>query len=143
MTPDEVANVLAKCAAYDQRTVGRMDIAAWAEALADVELVDALPAVTGHYRSTTRRAMPADIRERAAEHRDMRRRAENRTPLASLPPGVHETDAERDARIAAGVARARSVLKPRLIGATHPTVAEAMERRRAAEAAHRAEQEAS
>jgi hypothetical protein len=137
MTPDEVARLLAKCAAYDQRTVGRTDIAAWTEALADVELVDALPAVTGHYRNTTRRAMPADIRERSAEHRDMRRRAERRTPLAELPPGVHESDADRDARIAAGVKIARSVLPPRQVGPTHPTVADAMERRAAARQAHK------
>lgn len=112
MTPDEVARLLAKCAAYDQRTVGRTDIAAWTEALGDIELVDALPAVTAHYRGSNKRAMPADIRERSAEFRDARRRAERRTPLAELPPGRHDEDPDRDARIAAGVAMARASLPP-------------------------------
>lgn len=112
MTPDETAKVLAKCAAYDQRTVGRTDIAAWTEAIGDIELVDALPAVTAHYRSTNKRAMPSDIRERSAEYRDARRRAERKTPLAELPPGRLEDDPDRDARIAAGVAMARAVLPP-------------------------------
>lgn len=116
MTPDETARVLAKCAAYDQRTVGRTDIAAWTEVLFDVELVDALPAVAAHYRVSTKRVMPADIRERSAEYRDQRRRTERRTPLAQLPPGKHDDDPDRDARIAAGVARARAVLPPEPVG---------------------------
>lgn len=110
MTPEEVARVLAKCAAYDQRTVGRADIAAWAEVLDTIDLVDALPAVTAHYRNSTQRAMPADIRERALELRDRRQRAEGRTALAALPPGRHQDDPDRNARIAEGVAKARAAL---------------------------------
>jgi hypothetical protein len=116
MTPDETARLLGKCAAYDQRTVGRMDIAAWTEVLADVDLVDALPAVAAHYRVSTKRIMPADVRERSAEYRDQRRRTERRTPLAVLPPGRHDDDPDRDARIAAGVAQARAILPPEPVG---------------------------
>jgi len=62
MTPSEVARVLAKCAAYDRRTIGEADVAAWHEALGDLELAPCLAAVATHYRDTTTWAMPAHIR---------------------------------------------------------------------------------
>lgn len=62
MTPDETARVLAKCAAYDRRTTGRADVAAWHEALQDVDFEAALTAVAKHYRDTTEWIMPAHIR---------------------------------------------------------------------------------
>jgi hypothetical protein len=49
MTPSEVATLLAKCAAYDRRTIGEADVAAWHDALHDVSFADASAAVTEHY----------------------------------------------------------------------------------------------
>lgn len=57
----EAGQVLLKCSAFDQRTIGEGDIAAWQEVLADAELQDALAAVTAYYRTHTKRIMPADI----------------------------------------------------------------------------------
>lgn len=106
MTPAETAAVLAKAAAYDRRTVGRADVAAWHEALADVDMPDALAAVTAHYRDSTDWLQPAHIRQRV---RDARRARQGRdraaAPLAL--PSRFETDAERDARVARGVRACR------------------------------------
>lgn len=62
MTPDEAPEALACAAAYDRRTVGRMDVLAWVKALDDVTLRDALDAIHLHYRDTRDWIMPSDIR---------------------------------------------------------------------------------
>ena len=62
MKPSEVAQVLAKCAAFDARTVGEADVAAWTEALHDVPLDTALAAVPAHYRDHEDRIKPSHIR---------------------------------------------------------------------------------
>ena len=61
MTPSETAEPLAYCAAFDRRTVGRADVAAWQQLLRDVSVDDARDAVTEHYSTETRWLMPADI----------------------------------------------------------------------------------
>lgn len=75
MTPGDIARVLAKAAAFDQRTVGASDVAAWHEALGDIDLTDALEAVTRHYRTDDRRIMPVHIRRITADIDRERRRA--------------------------------------------------------------------
>lgn len=67
MTPADAARVLAKAAAFDQRTVGEADVRAWHEALSDLDAGDALAAVTRHYRQRTERIMPAHVRDGAVE----------------------------------------------------------------------------
>lgn len=109
MTPDETATVLAKCAAYDQRTVGRSDVAAWHEVLGDIEYADALYAVGAHYRQTTDRAMPANIRQHAKVARDERHRFARRAEPLALA-SAFEDDPDRNARIARGVTVARAAL---------------------------------
>ena len=73
----EVAALLVKMAAFDQRTIGDADVAAWAEALGDsVALKDGLDAITAHYRASNDRMMPADlIRVVGGVRRDRLRRA--------------------------------------------------------------------
>lgn len=62
MNPSEAATILAKMAAYDQRTVGEADALAWAEALdGQVTVSAALEAVTAHYRKSRDRMMPVDV----------------------------------------------------------------------------------
>jgi hypothetical protein len=113
VTPAEVAQVLAKCSAYDLRTVGRADVAAWSEILGVVDLADALEAVTRHYRESSDRAMPADVlRHSRSAKQDRQRRERVRAPVLALPSRF-ETDGQRDARIAAHVAAARAAIKPR------------------------------
>lgn len=111
MTPAEVAKVLAKAAAFDQRTVGEADVMAWHEILNRLEFGDALEAVTRHYTETRERLMPADVIRHARAVRDERTRAE-RTAAPRALPSRYEDDEERNLRIKEGVSQCRDVLKP-------------------------------
>jgi hypothetical protein len=64
MTPQETGQVLALCAAYDSRTVGRADILAWHDVIGDVAYADAMQAVKDHHRDHRERITVADIRDR-------------------------------------------------------------------------------
>lgn len=65
MTPAEAAVLLAKIAANDNREVTEAAARAWAEALPDVALVDALTFLPSFYRNATRDAKnwiyPGDV----------------------------------------------------------------------------------
>lgn len=61
MTPAQTAALLAMCAAYDQRTIGQADVAAWHAALDGIHPDDARAAVVAHYRRSRERIMPADV----------------------------------------------------------------------------------
>lgn len=78
MTPSETATVLAKCAAYDARTIGEADVAAWHEIIGHLHVTHCLEAVAIHYREHTTRAMPADIRKLATDIQARQRAALNR-----------------------------------------------------------------
>lgn len=112
MTPAEIIRVLAKCAAYDNRTVGEANIRSWHEAIGDLDYAEALAAVTSHYASETEWIMPGHIRAIViAERREIKRTTPHEVRAL---PSRFETDDERDARIAAGVAACRSAIpKPR------------------------------
>lgn len=97
MNLTETAAVLAKAAAFDRRTVGDADILAWQEALADVDVADALVAVTAHYREQTEWLMPAHIREHAAQlarerHRIAREAAEHEAAEQQALEAGHTED---------------------------------------------------
>jgi len=62
MTPDEALEALATAAAYDRRTVGRMDGLAWSKALDDLAVRDVIDAVHLHYRDHREFVMPSDLR---------------------------------------------------------------------------------
>jgi hypothetical protein len=64
MSPAEIIDLLTFAAAYDQRTVGQGDVAAWHSALFKLDLDEAHEAVISHYRESTQRIMPADIYRR-------------------------------------------------------------------------------
>ena len=67
MTPSETAKVLAAAAAFDQRTVGTADVAAWHAALHELDYADARDAVARHYRATAERIMPVHVLHYAGE----------------------------------------------------------------------------
>jgi hypothetical protein len=74
MNPSDVATVLAFAAAYDQRTIGEADVAAWHEALdcpwvPNISLDEAREAVIAHYRRTSERIAPADVIKHARDAR--------------------------------------------------------------------------
>lgn len=88
MTPQEASLVLAKLAAFDRRTVGEMEIRAWADALQGISVADALEAVSRHYRDTRDFAMPADVIGQARKL--VKERGEQR--WAALQRGVPDAD---------------------------------------------------
>lgn len=83
--------VLAKASAFDQTFVKPDDsvILAWAEAIGDRSLHDCLDVVTGHYRSETRRLMPADVLAGVRRIRDARIAAH---PRVDPPPDINPDD---------------------------------------------------
>lgn len=109
MNKTDVVTLLAKVTAFDQRTVGEADVLAWHEVLADVDLDDALAAVSRHYRDSPDRIMPSHVRLHARSIRYDRMRIEQKAAPRELPSRF-ETDEDRDARTAAGVAKVRAVL---------------------------------
>lgn len=106
MNLEETARVLAWAAAFDRRTIGEADVRAWHETVNDLDVTDALTAVTRWYREHTEWLMPAHLRTAVREVRSDRARkarwraAEDKglppaqeaaaRPLASLPVDVQE-----------------------------------------------------
>jgi hypothetical protein len=111
MTPEDVIDVLAKAAAFDQRTVGQADILAWHEILQKLDRDDALAAVTRHYAESRERLMPADVLRHARSYREDRRGREKASAPLALP-SRYETDEERDLRLERGLAQCKTVLGP-------------------------------
>jgi hypothetical protein len=61
---EEMGELLASAAIYDNRTVGDADILAWMRAIGDLPYDDADMAVAAHYGETTDRLMPGHVRAR-------------------------------------------------------------------------------
>lgn len=89
MRPSDIAVLLTKAAAYDRRTVGEADVAAWHEVLADLDLADALSAVARHYRDNAQWIMPSHIRaivgEIERERRRVTRELQHAAPIENHP----------------------------------------------------------
>jgi hypothetical protein len=99
MNLQETAMVLAKCQAFDRRTVGIADVNAWWEVLHDVDVTDALGAVTRYYRDCREWIMPSDVRAIACDIERERHRAQRETRQAELqqaPVNVSTVDRKRE-----------------------------------------------
>jgi hypothetical protein len=83
MTIEETIDLLTAAAAFDRRTVGRADAAAWHAAVGDLRFADCEAAVVAHYTETTDWLMPAHVRERVREIRAERLK---RTEIPPPPP---------------------------------------------------------
>lgn len=86
--PSDAAVILANCAAFDQRTIGRGDAAAWAEVLTaeNIEPAEATAAVFAYYRAES---APIKVAELIAAVKTARRGTpEQRARLrdAGVPP---------------------------------------------------------
>lgn len=66
MNVPQVAEVLAKAALFDFRTVGENDVMAWWEVIGDLDYGDAMAAVSRWYRDRADRLMPSHLREAVA-----------------------------------------------------------------------------
>lgn len=67
MKISDTVDVLTKIAAFDRRTLGDADVAAWHDVIGDLEREDAMEAVRRHYLSSRDWIMPVDVRRLAAE----------------------------------------------------------------------------
>jgi hypothetical protein len=85
---DETRELLKLITAYDLRTTGPADIAAWFAAVGDLDLDDCQSAVVLHYRDMEDRIMPKHIRERVAGA------AADRHPSAKAIPPIHRASDE-------------------------------------------------
>lgn len=92
MKDSDAAVVLALCASFDRRTVGRTDAAAWGRVLTDVTLEDACAAVDAWYSERRDWIMPADVlsgaRALARRRAALERQAELERQIAEENPGV-------------------------------------------------------
>lgn len=66
MNASEAAVVLAKAAAFDRRNVTEQEAVAWAQALYDVPVRDAIDAVVAHFGDSTEWIRPGHVRARVA-----------------------------------------------------------------------------
>jgi hypothetical protein len=86
MNHHEVGLLLAKCAAYDRRTVGKADIEAWHDALSDLPFSDASTALTEHYTRTSNWVGVADVRNGVKRIRAERLARADITPPPDVDP---------------------------------------------------------
>lgn len=112
MTRDQIIDLLSVAAAFDQRTVGEADVAAWSATLTGLDFTRAREAIIAHYREHSKRVMPADIRQhiRTALRPEL-------TPVAALPQGSPQPPNNdylkaKDAMIAAATARDLHAMAP-------------------------------
>jgi hypothetical protein len=125
---NDVVDVLTAAQAFDRRTVGEADIAAWQAAFAAAKVTsraDALTAVTGHYASSRDWLMPYDVISRVkAIHRDRIRRVDADNVMGDFDLSLEsdrvqwvETSRMRYSAIAEGATVAEAI-------AAHPRRAE-------------------
>lgn len=117
MTPEETGAILALCASYDARTVGKADVLAWHHAIGDLPYDDARAAVLAHYRDRRDRIMPADVRHRVKTIREER--------IKALPTPAPDTDDPGEYRT-----RLRDQLRHAADGLTIPKALDASRRAR-------------
>lgn len=101
MNPGEMARVLTKAAAFDQRTIGEADVMAWYDAVGQLDYDDAMTAVSRHYATNTDRIMPAHLRAEVLAIRN-ERAAQQQHEIRALP-SKFEYDPERNERIREGI----------------------------------------
>jgi hypothetical protein len=116
MTPEETVDILTAAAAFDRRTVGRGDVAAWHAVIGDLDFADAQAAVMAHYRESRDWIMPADVRKLVkAMRRDRLDRAVIPAPGPELADQPGRYKAALDSivnRIASGRNVARALAAP-------------------------------
>ncbi|GAA1616110.1 hypothetical protein ACFQY4_18100 [Catellatospora bangladeshensis] len=135
MKPSEMGKVLAKCAAFDSRTVGESDVMAWHEAVGHLDFEHAMQAVSRFYATSRQRMWPVDLVETV---RMVRAEHERRERLATREPQRLQTGDIGDPRLRAAVrsiAQAASLTR-HTDGRTDEVHQRALERARAERGQH-------
>ncbi|MEU8001613.1 hypothetical protein AB0B66_10670 [Catellatospora sp. NPDC049111] len=102
MKLSEMGKVLAKCAAFDARTIGESDVMAWFEAVGHLDYHFAMEAVSRYYAASRQRMWPVDLVEAV---RMVRAEHERQLRMSGRAPQRIEPSDIRDARLRAGVRR--------------------------------------
>lgn len=93
MNIGETTQALALAQAFDNRTVGEMNIRAWHAVIGDCDYRDVVQAIQEHYGSTTDWVMPAHILGRVAVMKQKRAAAERDTGWAPGQAGIPRAEA--------------------------------------------------
>jgi hypothetical protein len=105
MNRNDVIDTLTKIAAFDRRTVGEGDIAAWQETIGHLHREDALAAVSAHFRTSDKWLMPVHLVTLAREiarDRMLRESPEERLARTDAIDAVIDSkSADRQAQILA------------------------------------------
>lgn len=72
MEPEVIGDVLGVAAAFDNRTVGVADSAAWYRVIGHLDRAEVEEAIIAHYTETTDRIMPAHVLARVSKIRALR-----------------------------------------------------------------------
>lgn len=107
LTRDQVIDLLTCAAAYDKRTIGEADIAAWTLAIGDLPFGDAQAAIISHYSEGTDWLMPAHVRQRVKLARELNIARHPIPPppahLADTPPAYRDELQNNVSRLADGM----------------------------------------
>lgn len=93
MNITETTQALALAQAFDNRTVGEVNIRAWFSVLSDADAADVMAAIRDHYAGTTEWIMPAHIRAAVSVMVQRRAAAARATGWAPGQHGVPVADA--------------------------------------------------
>lgn len=92
MTFDEVGDLLGDAAAFDLRTVGPSDIAAWHRVIGHLDPREARAAVARHYTDTSDRIMPKDVLRLVTDIRRARLTTTAGTTAAAILADIPDAD---------------------------------------------------
>ena len=96
MNRNETIDLLTAIAAFDQRTVGQADVAAWHAVVGDLDARDAAQAVIEHHKHSTDRIKPAHVISIVRGIRNDRANRENVKQCRELDPaGVASEDTRK------------------------------------------------
>jgi hypothetical protein len=90
---NETTQALALAQAFDNRTVGEVNIRAWHAVLGDADAADVMAAIKNHYAETTEWIMPAHIRTAVRDMVSQREMATHATGWAPGQAGVPKDQA--------------------------------------------------
>lgn len=88
MNITETSNALALAQAFDNRTVGEVNVRAWHTVLGDLDAADVMEAIRRHYDHSTEWLMPAHVRRLVDAIRQERAKSRRRWAAgqAGIPP---------------------------------------------------------
>lgn len=121
MNLPQVAALLGLMATFDYRKTDQTDDQAWLQVVGDLDFDDAKGAVFEHYKTSSERMKPVDVRHGVKRIRDARARLNGAAPETGLPAEIPDADPDDVTAYLAAVREQRmrcgGQLAPRPVGA--------------------------